>query len=113
MGKQVVFVCQETRTTLRWEVDLPEGVTNDLTLVVSSSHTGRITPPENNPFGFEFYALPSSSDIVISELHVTAVRGLNGATVECVGPSMYPSSTIHISSVGEFVESYMHDDNLA
>ena len=107
MGKQVVFVCQETRSTLRWVVDLPGGSSNDLTVEVSSSQAGRILSPANNPFEFEFYVLPSSLDSVISELRVTAVRGINGAIVECRGQSMYPSSTIHISSVGESVQSYM------
>ena len=108
MGNQVVFVCQETRSTLRWVVDLPGGSSNDLTVEVSSSQAGRLPPPANNPLGFEFYVLSSSTaSSVISELRVTAVRGVNGAIVECRGQSMYPSSTIQISSVGESVQSYM------
>ena len=104
-GNQVVFICQETRSNLRWTVNLPEGSSiNRLTVDVSSSQAGSVLNFVNeDPFGFEIHVLSSSSDSVKSELRVTAVRGLNGATVKCVGPGRYPSSTIHISSVGESV----------
>ena len=97
MGKQVVFVCQQTSSTLRWTVDLPGGVSNELVSSASSSQAGTVLIFSNDPYGFEIHVLSSSSvSSVISELRVTAVRQLNGATVECAGPSGTFSSTIDV-----------------
>ena len=58
---------------------------------------------QNDPgFGFEIHVLSSSSaSSVISELRVTAVRQLNGVTVECEGGGGRYMSTFQIASVGE------------
>ena len=103
VGEQVVFVCQQSGSTLRWTVDLPGGVSNEFSNPATSSQAGRVLSFTNDPgFGFEIHVLSSSSaSIVISELRVTAVRQLNGATVECAGPSGRDMSTIQIASVGE------------
>ena len=71
------------------QVDFPGGVSNDLVNSVSSSLAGTVLTFSNDPgFGFEIHVLSSSSSSsVITELRVTAVRQLNGVTVECVGPS--------------------------
>ena len=108
MGKQVVFVCQQTGSFLRWTVgNLPRSGAVEQTassLIVVSSQAGSVLTFTDDPgFGFEIHVSSSSSaSSVISKLRVTAVRQLNGATVECAGDSgPLPTSTIQIASVGE------------
>ena len=104
VGKQVVFVCQQSGPTLTWTVDLPGGVSNGLTQsVTSSSQAGTVLTFSNDPgFGFEIHILSSSSTSnVITELRVTAVRELNNVIVECIGGEGTDRSTIQIASVGE------------
>ena len=103
VGEQVVFVCQQSGSTSRWTVDLPGEISNELSISASSSQAGTVLIFVNDPgFGFEIHILSSSSaSSVISELRVTAVRQLNGATVECAGASGSFMSTIQIASVGE------------
>ena len=96
VGEQVVFVCQQPGLTLTWTVDLPGG---SITESASSSQAGTVLTFSDDPFGFEIHVLTSSS--IITELHVTAVRQLNGVTVECAGVSGTFISTIQIASVGE------------
>ena len=108
MGQQVVFVCQQTGSTLRWTIgDLP-GERNGFTVTASSSQAGMVLTLSDDPgYGFEIHILSSSSSSnVISELRVTAVRQLNGATVECRGGTGLFMSTIQIASVGESVSLY-------
>ena len=99
-----MLVCQQTSSTSRWTVDLPGGVSNQLVNSASSSLAGTVSTFANDPgFGFEIHVLSSSStSSVISELHVTAVRQLNGVTVECVGVSGRFMSTIQIISGESF-----------
>ena len=102
VGEQVVFVCQQSGSTLTWTVDLPGGVSNDLVNSASSSQAGTVLTFADDPgFGFEIHVLSSSSASIISELRVTAVRELNGVTVRCLGGSGSFMSTIQIVSVGE------------
>ena len=106
MGKQVVFVCQQTGSTSRWTVDLPGGISNQLSNSASSSQAGTVLTFANDPYGFEIHVLSSSSSSsVISELRVTAVRELNGVTVECVASGRF-MSTIQISSVAWLVSMH-------
>ena len=100
-----MFVCQETGSTLRWTVDLPGGASNEISTTVTSSQAGRVLTFADDPgFGFEIHVLSSSSaSTIISELRVTAVRQLNGVTVECRGGSGSSLSTIQIASVGELI----------
>ena len=84
-------------------VNLPGGLNNELVNSASSSQAGTVSMFTNDPYGFEIHVLSSSSaSSVISELRVTAVRQLNGVTVECTGPSGMSTSTIQIASVGEY-----------
>ena len=101
MGQQVVFTCQQAGTASRWTVNLP---TITLTSTALSSQSGIMSIFANDPgFGFEIRLLSSSlSSSVISELRVTAVRQLNGVTVECLGGSGNFMYTIQIASVGKF-----------
>ena len=100
VGEQVVFVCQQTGSYSRWEVYLP-GV-NWLSRSVSSSQAGTVLSFTDDPgYGFEIHILSSSSaSSVIADLRVTALRQLNGVTVECLGSSGIFMSTIQISSLG-------------
>ena len=101
-----MFVCQQPGSSSRWTVDLPGGISNELSNSASSSQAGMVLSFPNDPFGFEVHVLSSSSaSSVISELRVTAVRQLNGVTVECLGSNGRFTSTIQIASVGE---SAMH-----
>ena len=97
-----MFTCQQAGTTSRWTVNLPMDIL--LQLSASSSQTGTVSNFINDPgFGFDIHILSSSSSSsVISELRVTAVRQLNGVTVECLGSSGRFMSTIHIASASEF-----------
>ena len=102
-GNQVVFVCRQSSSS-RWTVfTLPSETVDQISLTVDSSQTGTVLPIPYDPgFGFEIYVLPSnSSSSVISELRVTAVRQLNGVTLECAGDNGHYMSTIMIISVGK------------
>ena len=104
-----MFVCQQTGSTSRWTVNLPGGIINELSNSASSSQAGTVLTFVNDPYGFEIHVLSSSSgSSVISELRVTAVRQLNGVTVECAGANGSYMSTIQIVSVGESVFSQLY-----
>ena len=65
--KQVVFVCQQNGSFLRWTVDLPGGVSNELSNSASSSQAGTVLIFADDPgFGFEIHVLSSSSTSVSS-----------------------------------------------
>ena len=105
MGQQAVFTCQQSGSISRWTINLPEGISIRLTNSATSSQAGTVLTFVDDPgFGFEIHVLLSSSlnTTVISELRVTAVRQLNGVTVECLGFSGNFISTIQIVSVGKF-----------
>ena len=96
-GKQVVFSCQQSGFS-RWSVDLPS--MEQLTLLIISSTSDTELMLDNDPgFGFTVHIL-STSQGIHSELRVTVVRELNGATVRCEGGRATSPSTIQISSVG-------------
>ena len=99
-----MFVCQQAGSISRWTVNLPGGSSNEISNPATSSQAGRVLSFSNDPgFGFEIHILNSSSaSSVITELRVTAVRQLNGVTVECAGDRFY-TSTIQIASVGKLV----------
>ena len=92
-----MFVCQQPGFTSRWTVNLPGVI---LSNSASSSLAGTVLNFLNDPgFGFEIHVLSSSStSSVISELRVTAVRQLNGVTVECLGSDGSITSTFQIVS---------------
>ena len=100
-----MFVCNQTGSTSRWTVDkLPggPGAFDQISLTVDSSQVGTVFNITDDPgFGFEIHILSlSSASSFISEIRVTAVRQLNGVTVECAGGRFY-TSTIQIASVGK------------
>ena len=96
MDQQAVFTCQQAGTT-QWTISLPGGVS--FSSPAQSSQAGVTFNIQNNlGYMFEIHVLPSSSSSsVISELRVTAVRQLNGVTVECLGSSGRFMSTVQIA----------------
>lgn len=61
-------------------------------------------------FEFKIYAhLQNSSTLIFSEVHVIAVRELNGVQVECTGLNGSFTSTIQIASIGKSVNA-MHNN---
>ena len=81
---------------MRWTVNLP-----NITLTISafSSQAETVSNSDTDSgFGFEIHILDTNlTNTVISELHVTAVRQLNGVSVECLGISGRFNSTIQIA----------------
>ena len=92
-----MFTCQQPGGTSRWDITLSSGMV--LRGSALSTNIGLVFSLSNDPgFGFELHVLPSSSSSsVISELRVTAVRQLNGVTVECLGSSGRFMSTVQIA----------------
>ena len=102
-GNRVIFNCQQTSVVSRWiiNLNLPSGM---LQATVRSSQVGSKVTIVNDPgFHFEIHIVSNSSNSIISELQVTAVRELNGVTVECDGASERYMSTIEVASVGELI----------
>ena len=70
--------------------------------VAFSTQLGSLLTLTNDPgFNFELHIVSNSSGNFTTELQVTAVRELNGVTVECFGSSGTITSTINVTSVGE------------
>ena len=90
-----MFVCQQTGPTLTWRVTFPGGISFERS-VLSPQVGTNLNFENDDEFGFEIHILSSSS-----ELRVTAVRQLNGVTVECRGGSGTYMSNIHIVPIGE------------
>ena len=100
-GNHVIFNCQQTSVVSRWIINLPSRI---LQATVRSSQVGSKVTIVNDPgFHFEIHIVSTSSNSTISELQVTAVRQLNGVTVECSGVSGNYMSTIEVASVGELI----------
>ena len=79
---------------------LPSGTIQHL---VFSTQLGPILTFANDPdFNLEVHVVSNSSDILTTELQVTAVKELDGVTVECFGSNESRfTSTINVTSVGE------------
>ena len=104
VGEKAVFVCQQTASPSIWIVNL-----NDerwLRIPVAASQHGMVLSLSNESdpgFGFEIRVLNASQNIFFTELRVTAVRELDGVTVECqLGNSVY-MSTIRVASFSEYM----------
>ena len=68
-----------------------------------SSQVGLIVTFAYDPgFHFEIHVISISSNSITTELQVTAVRQLNGVTVECAGPSGPSMYVIQVAPIGEF-----------
>ena len=77
---------------------MPSGAIENTAL---SSQIGSVLTFMNDPgYNFELHVVSFSSNILTTELWVTAVRELNGVMVECGGSTFF-ISTIRVASVGE------------
>ena len=101
-GNRVIFTCQLTGFLLRWTINLPSGTLQ--TIVQSTQPVGSIFTFQDDPFHFEVHVVSSISNSITTELQVTAVRQLDGVTVECDGQSGDYMSTIRVVSVGGFIK---------
>ena len=102
VNRLYIFFCRQSGSNeSRWTVGLP-GIM--LSQSVSSSQAGMILNfPDDPGFGFEIHIMASRLvSNFISELRVTAVRELNGVTVECAGGNESFMSTIELVSIGEY-----------
>ena len=96
-GNRVIFTCQQPGAFARWRIHLPSGT---LQTTAQSSQIGSLVTFVNDPgYNFELHIVSFNSNILTTELCVTAMRRLNGVTVEC-GTNM---STIQVSSVSELI----------
>ena len=62
-----------------------------------------ITLGVDRGFNFELHIVSNSLGIITTQLQVTAVRELDGVTVECIGASDDFMFTIQVASVGELI----------
>ena len=99
-GNRIIFTCQQSGAVARWRIFLPSGT---LQSTGRSSQIGSVLAFVNDPgFNFEHHVVSFNSNIITTELQVTAVRELNGVTVECAGSTFF-TSTIRLASVGELI----------
>ena len=99
-GNRVIFTCQQAGFTTQWRININQ----ILRQTVRSTQVGSvITFGAESGFNFELHIVSNSSGNFTTELQVTAVRELNGVTVECIGFSGTSTSIIEIASIGEFV----------
>ena len=99
-GNRVILTCQQPGAVAVWMIHLPSGTLQNTAL---SSQIESVLTFVNDPgFNFELHVVSFNSNILTTELQVTAVRELNGVTVECDGSGMFVS-TIQIASVGELI----------
>ena len=99
-GNRAIFICQQSGAVARWMIFLPSGTLENTAL---NSQIGSVLTFVNDPgFNFGLHVISFNSNIITTELWVTAVRELNGVTVECGGSVIF-MSTIQVASVGELV----------
>ena len=98
---QVVFSCEQDRSTAEWIVTLESW--RRLTGLALSSNVETPQSLQIDPgFGFEIHVLSSSGPTrVFSELRVTAARQLNNVTVTCEGHSGSFNHLIPVFPLGE------------
>ena len=102
-GSRIIITCHQSGDAAKWTITIPApAVTLENTTL--SSQIGLLVTFINDPgFNFEIRVASNSSlSSITTELQVTAVRELNGVTVECIGPVNY-MSTIQVVSVGELI----------
>ena len=91
-----MFSCEQTGFS-SWTVSLPSG--EQISRTITQQDT-EVMFEDDPGFGFMVFLIPSSS-VIHSELHVTAVRELNGIMVDCTGGRGLMLYTIQISSEGQ------------
>ena len=103
-GNRVIFTCQLPGAITRWRVFLPQQFILENTARTSQYGLAPVKFAGDPGFNFEIHVVSNSSTNATTELQVTAVRELNGVTVECDGPSTSPiRSTIEVASIGNLI----------
>ena len=97
-GNRIIFTCQQTGFLSRWAIYLPSVVLQNSAQI---SQRGSIVTFSKDPFDFEIHVVSNSSNSITSELQVTAVKRLNGVTVQCTRVNKTFMSAIRVVSVGE------------
>ena len=101
-GNRVIFTCQLPGAITRWRVFLPQQLTLENTARSSQYGLPAVKFAGDPGFNFEIHVVSNSSANATTELQVTALRELNGVTVECSGPGTSPfRSTIQVASIGK------------
>ena len=104
-GARIRFSCVQNGTLATWTVNLSPSMT--LSGIVLSNLDGSILHFQGDPgFNFEIHVISSTSNRLTTELRVTAVRELNGVTVQCAGASGSFVSVIQVVPVGELRQRY-------
>ena len=105
-GDCIIFTCNQTGIFTRWIINLSSGM---IQTNARSTEVGSILRFNNDPFNFETHVLSSSSNTLTTQLQVTAMRELNGVTVQCDGAieGSDHTSAIQIASVGELIRLSM------
>ena len=99
-GNRVIFTCQQPGALTVWMIYLPSSRT--LQNIVQNPRYGSVWTFAADPgFDFEIHVVSNSSNSITTELQVTAVREIDGATVECFGANGTIMSTLRVASVGE------------
>ena len=98
-GNRVIFTCQQSGFSTQWRINMDQMPPQ----TVHSTQVGSVIT-FGDPLNFKIRVVSNRSGILTTELQVTAVRELNGVTVECAGlTGISFTSTISIASVGEFI----------
>ena len=105
-GTRIRFSCLQNGTHATWTVNL---ISPSMMLsgIVQGNLDGSILHFQGDPgFNFEIHIISSTSNRLTTELRVTAVRELNGVTVQCAGASGSFVSVIRVVPVGELRQRY-------
>ena len=102
-GNRIIFTCQLPGAIIRWRVFLLQQVTLENIAQTSQYGLAPVKFVDDPGFNFEIHIVSNSSTNATTELQVTAVRELNGVTVECSGPGTSSiRSSIQVASIGKF-----------
>ena len=102
-GNRIIFICQQTDLVARWTIKLSS---INLERSVNSNERSTLTFENDPGFHFEIHniiTVSNNSNSITTELHVTAVRELDGVTVECSGASGSIEFTIEVASIGKVI----------
>ena len=102
-GNRVIFTCQQSGALTRWTITLPSKMLQNS---AQSLQYGSVLTFVGDPgFNFQIHIVTNTSSTITTELQVTAVRELDGITVECSGISGRFMSIIRVTSLGELANT--------
>ena len=106
-GQPVLFLCQQLSASATWIVNIP-GL---MLRVLAPRAVGELEMFPGDPgYAFEVTTTALGNGSIVSELRVTAVRELDGVTVNCEGFSGMYMSEIQVAAIGEsHVEIILRD----